>query len=294
MQVNTHLLYKLDLNSRNLPPDPNVQHRMMDKIICARDNVTIPMGMKRTIIDIQEHNYPRLNMYEILFDEAFPGKHLKYSLKNFSIYKIINQSFVIISRRFHITLKLATRCFGVLGDRFYQYQLYELDVVNENNVNKVNAYSPSWRQSQSQHQQQQSPYSNRFFNSDDTNSAFNQPRKADQSCRQLIITIINVCYSLNRRINFLVKEDSTTRPREMWRSQSSPSRRLFFKIIMKRNCRNKYCYTMYRNLRIRLRSNPNSIRFSSDANGAEHTDAQVESNHSAEVYLWHAAHTRCQ
>lgn len=74
MHVKPHLLYKPALNSGNIAPDSKAQHRLFDRIICVRDNFTVPLGYKGTIVGVQKGDNPLLNMYEVLFDKPFVGE----------------------------------------------------------------------------------------------------------------------------------------------------------------------------------------------------------------------------
>lgn len=73
MHIKPHLLYKPGLNSSNIPPDNEAQHRLMDRVVCVRDSFSVPIGWKGTIISIQKNDNPQLNMYEVLFDKPFEG-----------------------------------------------------------------------------------------------------------------------------------------------------------------------------------------------------------------------------
>lgn len=76
MQVKPHLLFKPELQLRNVAPDPNSQNRLLDRICCVRNGFTVPIGSKGTIVGIQKTNNSSLEvMYDVIFDRTFIGNH---------------------------------------------------------------------------------------------------------------------------------------------------------------------------------------------------------------------------
>lgn len=73
MQVKPQLLFKPELYSRQLPPDPKVHTRLLDRIVCIRGSFTVPIGYKGTIIGIQKAKTIIDDIYEVLFDKPFLG-----------------------------------------------------------------------------------------------------------------------------------------------------------------------------------------------------------------------------
>ncbi|KAJ9598748.1 hypothetical protein L9F63_026718, partial [Diploptera punctata] len=73
MQVKPHLLYKPELQIGNIAPDPSATHRLFDRIVNVRDSYTVPLGLKGTIIGIQQSDNDADIMYEVVFDKPFPG-----------------------------------------------------------------------------------------------------------------------------------------------------------------------------------------------------------------------------
>ncbi|OAD52342.1 5'-3' exoribonuclease 1 [Eufriesea mexicana] len=69
MQVQPYLLYTPSLYIRNLPPDPKTQTQLLDRICCTKDNFTVPLGYKGTVIGIQKAARVLDTMYTILFDK---------------------------------------------------------------------------------------------------------------------------------------------------------------------------------------------------------------------------------
>ena len=56
-----------------VPPDIKAQHKLLDRVVCIRDNFTVPLGFEGTIIGIQEKEDKWKNVYEVLFDFSFIG-----------------------------------------------------------------------------------------------------------------------------------------------------------------------------------------------------------------------------
>lgn len=81
LQIKPHLLYKPNLNDINVLPDRDVTFQLFDRVIIARDNYIVPLGMRGTVISILPTSDPNpvrqenLNvvdyLYEVLFDAEF-------------------------------------------------------------------------------------------------------------------------------------------------------------------------------------------------------------------------------
>lgn len=74
LQVKPQLLYKPGLNLRSVPPDPNSQNRLFDRIRCVRSGFSVPLGAKGTIIGVRKGSNPIDTMYDVLFDRPFMGE----------------------------------------------------------------------------------------------------------------------------------------------------------------------------------------------------------------------------
>jgi 5'-3' exoribonuclease 1 len=72
MQVKLNLLYNSHITIGTLAPDPEAQHRLLDRVICTRECFTVPLGYKGTIIGIV-HEDAYFPTYEVLFDKPFVG-----------------------------------------------------------------------------------------------------------------------------------------------------------------------------------------------------------------------------
>lgn len=73
MQVQPYLLYTPSLRVRNLSPDPKAETYLLDRICCIKDNFTVPLGYKGTVIGIQKMENVSDTMYDVLFDKPIIG-----------------------------------------------------------------------------------------------------------------------------------------------------------------------------------------------------------------------------
>lgn len=81
LQVKPHLLYKPNLNDINVLPDPAATFELFDRVVIVRDQYSVPLGMRGTIISVLPRTDPNpirqenINVvdyiYEILFDKPF-------------------------------------------------------------------------------------------------------------------------------------------------------------------------------------------------------------------------------
>ncbi|XP_036149459.1 5'-3' exoribonuclease 1 isoform X2 [Monomorium pharaonis] len=97
MQVKPQLLYKPGLHLRNVPPDPNSQNRLFDRICSVRSGFTVPLGAKGTIIGIRKANNPLDMMYDVLFDKPFMGGLTLNGCSPFRGYRLAPTDFINIS-----------------------------------------------------------------------------------------------------------------------------------------------------------------------------------------------------
>lgn len=81
MQVKPHLLFKPGLHLRKSPPDSKAQTYLLDRICCTKDNFTVPLGYKGTVIGIQKAENLLDTLYDVVFDRPFAGKP-KFHLTN--------------------------------------------------------------------------------------------------------------------------------------------------------------------------------------------------------------------
>ncbi|XP_072761689.1 5'-3' exoribonuclease 1 isoform X2 [Anoplolepis gracilipes] len=97
IQVKPHLLFKPGLHLCNVPPDPNSQNRLFDRIRCVRNGFSVPLGNKGIIIGIRKANNPADVMYDVLFDEPFIGGFTLSGCSAFRGYRLAATDFVNIS-----------------------------------------------------------------------------------------------------------------------------------------------------------------------------------------------------
>lgn len=81
LQVKPHLLYKPNLNDINVIPDPSATFELFDRVVIVRDQYSVPLGMRGTIISmlpkvdpnpVRQENVNLVEyIYEILFDKPF-------------------------------------------------------------------------------------------------------------------------------------------------------------------------------------------------------------------------------
>ncbi|XP_029050758.1 5'-3' exoribonuclease 1 [Osmia bicornis bicornis] len=71
MNVKPHLLFKPDLHLRKIPPDPKAETFLLDRICCIKENFTVPLGYKGTVIGIQKMENFIDTMYDVVFDKTF-------------------------------------------------------------------------------------------------------------------------------------------------------------------------------------------------------------------------------
>lgn len=81
LQTKPHFLYKPNLNDINVMPDPSATFELFDRVVIVRDQYSVPLGMRGTIIGvlpktdanpIRQENINVVDyIYEILFDQPF-------------------------------------------------------------------------------------------------------------------------------------------------------------------------------------------------------------------------------
>ncbi|XP_077392557.1 5'-3' exoribonuclease 1 [Festucalex cinctus] len=71
--VKPHLLFRPLEQQQGVVPDPNADYRLFDRVINVRESFTVPLGLRGTIIGIKGAEREDEILYEVLFDEEFPG-----------------------------------------------------------------------------------------------------------------------------------------------------------------------------------------------------------------------------
>ena len=97
MQVQPYLLYTPILRITNLPPDPKAQTQLLDRICCIKDNFTVPLGYKGTIIGIQKMENASDTMYDVVFDKPIIGGLSINGSSEFRAYRLSVLDFINIS-----------------------------------------------------------------------------------------------------------------------------------------------------------------------------------------------------
>ncbi|XP_071874436.1 5'-3' exoribonuclease pacman isoform X1 [Bombus fervidus] len=97
MQVQPYLLYTPTLRITNLPPDPKTQTQLLDRICCIKDNFTVPLGYKGTIIGIQKMENASDTMYDVVFDKPIIGGLSINGSSEFRAYRLSVLDFINIS-----------------------------------------------------------------------------------------------------------------------------------------------------------------------------------------------------
>nr|XP_023411231.1 5'-3' exoribonuclease 1 isoform X1 [Loxodonta africana] len=76
--VKPHLLYRLSSlqpleQQHGVIPDRDAEFRLFDRVVNVRENFSVPVGLRGTIIGIKGANREADVLFEVLFDEEFPG-----------------------------------------------------------------------------------------------------------------------------------------------------------------------------------------------------------------------------
>lgn len=73
LQVKPHIVFKSSLRVGNLAPDNSTTFQLFDRVVNVRDDSTVPLGLKGTIIGIRPSEIEADTMYDVLFDREFPS-----------------------------------------------------------------------------------------------------------------------------------------------------------------------------------------------------------------------------
>nr|XP_013015092.1 5'-3' exoribonuclease 1 [Cavia porcellus] len=71
--VKPHLLYRPLEQQHGVIPDRDAEFRLFDRVVNVRENFSVPIGLRGTIIGIKGANREADVLFEVLFDEEFPG-----------------------------------------------------------------------------------------------------------------------------------------------------------------------------------------------------------------------------
>uniref|UniRef100_A0A8C2UR65 5'-3' exoribonuclease 1 n=1 Tax=Chinchilla lanigera TaxID=34839 RepID=A0A8C2UR65_CHILA len=71
--VKPHLLYRPLEQQHGVIPDRDAEFRLFDRVVNVRESFSVPVGLRGTIIGIKGANREADVLFEVLFDEEFPG-----------------------------------------------------------------------------------------------------------------------------------------------------------------------------------------------------------------------------
>ncbi|XP_037699383.1 LOW QUALITY PROTEIN: 5'-3' exoribonuclease 1 [Choloepus didactylus] len=71
--VKPHLLYRPLEQQHGVIPDRDAEFHLFDRVVNVRENFSVPVGLRGTIIGIKGANREADVLFEVLFDEEFPG-----------------------------------------------------------------------------------------------------------------------------------------------------------------------------------------------------------------------------
>ncbi|XP_042312983.1 5'-3' exoribonuclease 1 isoform X2 [Sceloporus undulatus] len=71
--VKPHLLYRPLEQQHGIIPDRDADYRLFDRVVNVRENFSVPIGLRGTIIGIKGASRESDVLYEVLFDEEFYG-----------------------------------------------------------------------------------------------------------------------------------------------------------------------------------------------------------------------------
>nr|XP_054369950.1 5'-3' exoribonuclease 1 [Mirounga angustirostris] len=71
--VKPHLLYRPLEQQHGVIPDRDAEFHLFDRVVNVRENFSVPVGLRGTIIGIKGANREADILFEVLFDEEFPG-----------------------------------------------------------------------------------------------------------------------------------------------------------------------------------------------------------------------------
>ncbi|XP_028614807.1 5'-3' exoribonuclease 1 [Grammomys surdaster] len=71
--VKPHLLYRPLEQQHGVIPDRDAEFRLFDRVVNVRENFSVPVGLRGTVIGIKGASREAEVLFEVLFDEEFPG-----------------------------------------------------------------------------------------------------------------------------------------------------------------------------------------------------------------------------
>ncbi|XP_063162715.1 5'-3' exoribonuclease 1 isoform X1 [Candoia aspera] len=71
--VKPHLLYRPLEQQHGILPDRDAEYRLFDRVVNVRENFSVPLGLRGTVVGIKGASRESDVLYEVLFDEEFHG-----------------------------------------------------------------------------------------------------------------------------------------------------------------------------------------------------------------------------
>ncbi|GLV41654.1 pacman [Carabus blaptoides fortunei] len=167
MQVKPHLLYKPEIQSGHLPPDPSVTYQLYDRVVNVRESYTVPFGCRGTVIGIQGPTSPQLaanntntsaqdDLYDVVFDQPFAGG-LQISCSANRGYRVPRSALINVSHGARVVQQKSVN--PVTNVPYYgkvnQQQLNQQQLNHHLPVQSQNSAFASWSPPSSTPQQQQ-------------------------------------------------------------------------------------------------------------------------------------------
>ncbi|CAH1644535.1 unnamed protein product [Spodoptera littoralis] len=107
IQVKWNLLYKPELHSGNLSPDPRADFRLYDRVVCVARHMTVPLAAAGTVVAVcsaAPSNTVRLSdklnadpSYLVMFDQPFPGAMTEDLFEEARFYKMTANNMLNLS-----------------------------------------------------------------------------------------------------------------------------------------------------------------------------------------------------
>uniref|UniRef100_A0A6I8RYS6 5'-3' exoribonuclease 1 n=1 Tax=Xenopus tropicalis TaxID=8364 RepID=A0A6I8RYS6_XENTR len=94
--VKPHLLFKPLEQQHGVVPDPDAEFRLYDRVVNVRENFSVPLGLRGTVIGIKGAERDADVLLEVLFDEVFPGG-LTIRCSQFKGYRLPTSALINLS-----------------------------------------------------------------------------------------------------------------------------------------------------------------------------------------------------
>ncbi|OCT80912.1 5'-3' exoribonuclease 1 [Xenopus laevis] len=94
--VKPHLLFKPLEQQHGIVPDQDAEFRLFDRVVNVRENFSVPLGLRGTVIGIKGAERDADVLLEVLFDEVFPGG-LTIRCSQFKAYRLPTSALINLS-----------------------------------------------------------------------------------------------------------------------------------------------------------------------------------------------------